>query len=176
MFQDISLPPHPSHGKNGLANIGKGGHGLSPSDRNILAFYAGNLDRYVHSLCLNCTSSFPFLFFKVVVFALLSKTNGPRILNSAFSWATSLTNVTSTIWKHQNFASFFEAMRWAPIPKKFIIHSSSCCLLQGWSPCLMDAVWFGCVPVIISDYYDLPLQGLVDWNQFAVFVRESKAR
>lgn len=38
----------------------------------------------------------------------------------------------------------------------------------------MDAVWFGCVPVIISDYYDLPLQGLLDWSQFAVFVRESK--
>lgn len=38
----------------------------------------------------------------------------------------------------------------------------------------MDALWFGCVPVIISDYYDLPLQGLIDWAEIAVFVKESK--
>ena len=38
----------------------------------------------------------------------------------------------------------------------------------------MDALWLGCVPVIISDYYDLPLNGLIDWKDIAVFVRESQ--
>ena len=53
------------------------------------------------------------------------------------------------------------------LSKTFMVH-----LVQGQSTYLMDAVWFGCVPVIISDHCDLPLQGLVDWSKFAVFVRE----
>jgi hypothetical protein len=54
--------------------------------------------------------------------------------------------------------------------------SQFCLFLRGhraWSPRLMDAVWAGCVPVIISDHYDLPLQGLVDWRRMSVIVPES---
>lgn len=38
----------------------------------------------------------------------------------------------------------------------------------------MDAIWFGCVPVILADYYHLPLQGLLDWNVFSVIIPESQ--
>ncbi|KAK3282029.1 hypothetical protein CYMTET_10216 [Cymbomonas tetramitiformis] len=39
-----------------------------------------------------------------------------------------------------------------------------------WSPRLMEALSFGCVPVIIADHYDLPFQRHVDWSRLAVFV------
>lgn len=44
--QDIALPPHPIHGKGSLAEYGKGGGNFNPKSRKILAFYAGNMDRW----------------------------------------------------------------------------------------------------------------------------------
>ena len=38
----------------------------------------------------------------------------------------------------------------------------------------MDAIWAGCVPVIIADHYHLPFSELVDWATFSVIVRESQ--
>ena len=38
----------------------------------------------------------------------------------------------------------------------------------------MDCLWFGSVPVIIADYYDLPLADLIDWSSISVAVRESE--
>ncbi|XP_070570231.1 uncharacterized protein [Ptychodera flava] len=61
--------------------------------------------------------------------------------------------------------------------KRHLLTSKYCLILRGqkvWSPRLMDAVWFGCVPVIIADYYHLPLQEVVDWNKMAVIIPESK--
>ncbi|ELU17436.1 hypothetical protein CAPTEDRAFT_228334 [Capitella teleta] len=135
--KDISLPPHPSHGKNSLANIGKGGHGLNPSDRTVLAFYAGNLDR-------------------------------GRI-------RPSIKDFWSTDIDFRIFMGHLTDERY----QHYLKTSKFCLILRGneaWSPCLMDAIWFGCVPVIISDYYDLPLHGMLDWNQFAVVIRESKVK
>ncbi|ELU02170.1 hypothetical protein CAPTEDRAFT_209273 [Capitella teleta] len=58
------------------------------------------------------------------------------------------------------------------------LQSAKFCLVprghRVWSPVVMDAVWTGCVPVIISDYYDLPLHGLIDWTHFAVFLKEKE--
>ena len=36
----------------------------------------------------------------------------------------------------------------------------------------MDALWFGCVPVIVADHYVPPLQDLVAWGSIAVSVPE----
>ena len=38
----------------------------------------------------------------------------------------------------------------------------------------MDAVWFGCIPVVIADHYVLPLGDLVDWESIAVTVAEKQ--
>lgn len=43
---------------------------------------------------------------------------------------------------------------------------------KAWSPRLMDALWFGCVPVIVADHYVPPLQDLVAWGSIAVSVPE----
>jgi hypothetical protein len=59
-----------------------------------------------------------------------------------------------------------------------LLHRSKFCLLlrghRGWSPRLGDAIWAGCVPVIVADHYQLPLHELVDWTQFSVQVPEQR--
>ena len=60
---------------------------------------------------------------------------------------------------------------------KLLNESVFCLFLRGsrvWSPRLLDGLWYGCVPVIISDYYDLPLQGIIDWREIAVIIPESE--
>ena len=38
----------------------------------------------------------------------------------------------------------------------------------------MEAILAGCIPVIISDHYHLPLQELVDWKEFSLIIPESE--
>ncbi|CAK7355310.1 unnamed protein product [Dovyalis caffra] len=38
--------------------------------------------------------------------------------------------------------------------------------------CLTESITFGCVPVILSDYYDLPFNDILDWNNFSVIIKE----
>jgi len=45
---------------------------------------------------------------------------------------------------------------------------------QAWSPRLMDALWFGCVPVIISDHYVLPLENILNWDDITYRIPESQ--
>lgn len=45
---------------------------------------------------------------------------------------------------------------------------------MAWSPRIMDALWFGCIPVILADYYVPPLYGLIDWTAISISVPESK--
>ncbi|XP_047341986.1 probable glycosyltransferase At5g03795 [Impatiens glandulifera] len=35
-----------------------------------------------------------------------------------------------------------------------------------------DAIHYGCVPVIISNYYELPFANVLDWSKFAVIIRQ----
>ncbi|KAF8691326.1 hypothetical protein HU200_040453 [Digitaria exilis] len=37
---------------------------------------------------------------------------------------------------------------------------------------ITDSIHYGCVPVILSDYYDLPFNDALDWRKFAVILRE----
>ncbi|KAJ4914086.1 Exostosin family protein [Raphanus sativus] len=37
---------------------------------------------------------------------------------------------------------------------------------------ITDSIHYGCVPVILSDYYDLPFNDILDWRKFAVVLRE----
>jgi len=46
--------------------------------------------------------------------------------------------------------------------------------VAGWAPRLIDAIYLGCIPVLISDYTIYPFQDLIDYSRFAVFVRESE--
>ncbi|KAF5749725.1 glycosyltransferase [Tripterygium wilfordii] len=37
---------------------------------------------------------------------------------------------------------------------------------------IADSIHYGCVPVILSDYYDLPFNDILDWHKFSVIVKE----
>ena len=39
----------------------------------------------------------------------------------------------------------------------------------------MDAIWFGCIPVLIADHYVPPLPDLIEWENIVVVVPEAQA-
>ncbi|KAE8010495.1 hypothetical protein FH972_006863 [Carpinus fangiana] len=38
---------------------------------------------------------------------------------------------------------------------------------------ITDSIHYGCVPVILSNYYDLPFNDILDWHKFAVVLKEN---
>ncbi|XP_024522746.1 probable glycosyltransferase At5g03795 [Selaginella moellendorffii] len=40
---------------------------------------------------------------------------------------------------------------------------------------IVESIHFGCVPVILSDHYDLPFNDVLDWRKFAVILPEQDA-
>ena len=38
----------------------------------------------------------------------------------------------------------------------------------------MDALWFGCIPVLITSYYVPPIPELIEWENIAVVVSEAQ--
>eukprot|EP00931_Biecheleriopsis_adriatica_P005333 TRINITY_DN10685_c0_g1_i1.p1 TRINITY_DN10685_c0_g1~~TRINITY_DN10685_c0_g1_i1.p1 ORF type:complete len:432 (+),score=70.25 TRINITY_DN10685_c0_g1_i1:167-1462(+) len=60
----------------------------------------------------------------------------------------------------------------------FLSTSEFCLCPRGfrvWSPRLFDAVWFGCIPVIIADEYHLPHSCFLNWSEMSVHVPEARA-
>ena len=38
----------------------------------------------------------------------------------------------------------------------------------------MDALWFGCIPVLIASHYVPPIPELIEWENIAIVVPESQ--
>ncbi|KAK8941774.1 putative glycosyltransferase [Platanthera guangdongensis] len=55
-------------------------------------------------------------------------------------------------------------------------YKSKFCICPGGSQVnsarIADSIHYGCVPVILSDYYDLPFQDILDWRKFALVLKE----
>ncbi|KAI8536440.1 hypothetical protein RHMOL_Rhmol10G0257300 [Rhododendron molle] len=59
--------------------------------------------------------------------------------------------------------------------KKF--YKTKFCICPGGSQVnsarITDSIHYGCIPVILSNYYDLPFNDILDWRKFSVILKEN---
>eukprot|EP00035_Acanthoeca_spectabilis_P017170 m.358892 g.358892 ORF g.358892 m.358892 type:complete len:515 (-) comp16621_c0_seq1:1444-2988(-) len=70
-------------------------------------------------------------------------------------------------------------------PQEHVEHQEYMCLMSqsvfclvargqaAWSPRLDEAIFAGCIPVIIADHYDPPFSTLLDYSKFSIRVNET---
>ncbi|KAJ6930265.1 hypothetical protein NC652_013947 [Populus alba x Populus x berolinensis] len=55
-------------------------------------------------------------------------------------------------------------------------YGSKYCICPGGSQVnsarIADSIHYGCIPVILSNYYDLPFNDILDWHKFSVILKE----
>lgn len=65
-------------------------------------------------------------------------------------------------------------------PAKYESHMSRakfcpvCGGFSQWTPRLMEAIYFGCIPIVLSDEWELPFSDVVNWNKFSIRVPRAK--
>ncbi|KAF7809405.1 putative glycosyltransferase [Senna tora] len=56
-------------------------------------------------------------------------------------------------------------------------YRSKFCICPGGSQVnsarIADSIHYGCIPVILSNYYDLPFNDILDWRKFSVILKET---
>ncbi|WOG98245.1 hypothetical protein DCAR_0417586 [Daucus carota subsp. sativus] len=55
-------------------------------------------------------------------------------------------------------------------------HSKYCLHLKGYevnAARISDAIHYGCIPVLFSNYYDLPFANVLDWSKFSIIMNEA---
>jgi len=60
--------------------------------------------------------------------------------------------------------------------EQFALRSVFCLCPHGsrdWSPRLVQAIIYGCIPVIVAKYYFLPFANFLDWSIFSIHVKEN---
>lgn len=78
------------------------------------------------------------------------------------------------LWGNDPSMDIFSGNRSFPYEEGFR-RSKYCLSVKGYevnTARVSDAIHFGCIPVIISDYYDLPFTNVLDWSKFSVIINE----
>ncbi|KAE9467554.1 hypothetical protein C3L33_00561, partial [Rhododendron williamsianum] len=78
------------------------------------------------------------------------------------------------LWGNDTSMAIYSNNRSLPYEEGFR-RSRYCLSVKGYevnTARVSDAIHFGCIPVIISDYYDLPLNNVLDWSKFSVIINE----
>ncbi|GFQ01995.1 probable glycosyltransferase at5g03795 [Phtheirospermum japonicum] len=131
--KDVSLPEtYVRYATNPLKNLG----GKPPSQRRILAFFAGKMHGYLRPILLNYWENKDP---DMKIFGKLQETKGKM-----------------------NYIQYMKSSKYCISAKGY----------EPYTPRVVEAIFYECVPVIISDNYVPPFFETLNWESFAVFVLE----
>ncbi|GFQ01997.1 probable glycosyltransferase at5g03795 [Phtheirospermum japonicum] len=131
--KDVSLPEtYVRNSTNPLEGLG----GKPPSQRPILAFFAGNLHGYLRPILLHYWENKDP---DMKIFGKLQETKGTM-----------------------TYIQYMKSSKYCISAKGY----------EPYSPRVVEAIFYECVPVIISDNYVPPFFETLNWETFAVFVLE----
>lgn len=79
-----------------------------------------------------------------------------------------------TLWGNNTSFSIFSGHSSLPYEEGFKT-SKYCLHVKGYevnTARVVDAIHYGCIPVVISNYYDLPFANILDWSKFSIIVNQ----
>ncbi|KAK2996557.1 LOW QUALITY PROTEIN: hypothetical protein RJ639_025381, partial [Escallonia herrerae] len=132
--RDVSLPEtYVRSGRNPLRDLG----GKPPSERHILAFYAGNIHGYLRPILLkHWKDRDPDI-----------KIFGP---------------MPPGVASKMNYIQHMKTSKYCICPKGYEVNS----------PRVVEAIFYECVPVMISDNFVPPFFEVLNWEAFSVVLAE----
>lgn len=132
--RDISLPEtYVRSARNPQRDLG----GKPPSERHILAFYAGNMHGYLRPILLNYWENKD----------LDMKIFGP---------------MPPGVASKMNYIHHMKSSKYCICPKGYEVNS----------PRVVEAIFYECVPVVISDNFVPPFFEVLNWDAFSVILAE----
>ncbi|KAA8523153.1 hypothetical protein F0562_009576 [Nyssa sinensis] len=132
--RDVSLPEtYVRSARNPLRDLG----GKRPSQRYILAFFAGNMHGYLRPILLK--------YWK-------NKDPDMKIFGP----------MPPGVASKMNYIQHMKSSKYCICPKGYEVNS----------PRVVEAIFYECVPVIISDNFVPPFFEILDWGAFSVIVAE----
>lgn len=132
--RDVSLPEtYVRAARNPLRDLG----GKPPSQRHILAFYAGNMHGYLRPILLK--------YWK-------DKDPKMKILGP----------MSPGVASKMNYIQHMKSSKYCICPKGYEVNS----------PRVVEAIFYECVPVIISDNFVPPFFEVLDWGAFSLIIAE----
>ncbi|KAL6330963.1 hypothetical protein AAG906_009391 [Vitis piasezkii] len=132
--RDVSLPEtYVRSARNPLRDLG----GKPPSERHILAFYAGNMHGYLRPILLK--------YWK-------DKDPDMKIYGP----------MPPGVASKMNYIQHMKSSKFCICPKGYEVNS----------PRVVEAIFYECVPVIISDNFVPPFFDVLDWGAFSIILAE----
>ncbi|KAL0374389.1 UNVERIFIED_CONTAM: putative glycosyltransferase [Sesamum radiatum] len=132
--RDVSLPEtYVRSARNPLRDLG----GKPPSQRHILAFYAGNMHGYLRPILLKYWRD---------------KEPDMKILGP----------MPPGVASKMNYIYHMKSSKYCICPKGYEVNS----------PRVVEAIFYECVPVIISDNFVPPFFEVLNWDAFSVIIAE----
>ncbi|KAI3524646.1 hypothetical protein L1887_03308 [Cichorium endivia] len=132
--RDVSLPEcYVRSARNPLRDLG----GKPPSERQILAFYAGNIHGYLRKILLKYWNN---------------KDPDMKILGP----------MPPGVASKMTYIEYMKSSKYCICPKGYEVNS----------PRVVEAIFYECVPVIISDNFVPPFFEVLNWDGFSVIIAE----